>query len=104
MKEIKGQLLYMGPHIGFLGLYYHKGYLDGIEPQLYPWIEKCPALGEMFIPIADVGRVRRELNFDYAHNMKGTTGKFVTFYRAIQAWLATAKEQKTSTIEQHHHA
>ena len=107
MKEITGQVMYMGPHVFFLGLGYSKTYRNGIEQGLYPWIAKCPALGELFIPIERVGAVRRELNFDYAHNMRGTTGKFVTFYREVQSWLAqtTAERKQTPsgiTIEQSH--
>lgn len=89
MKKFTGQLIYLGPNVGKLGLYYHKGYIDGIEPQLYSWIEKCPALGGLIVPVWRTAEVMRELKFDYAHNMRGTQGKYVTFYREIQRWLAT---------------
>lgn len=98
-KKISGQVIYLGPQVQFLGLYYHKGYLNGIEPQLYPWIDQCPALGELIVPVAETGSVMRELNFDYAHNMRGTVGRFVTFYRAVEQWLANLKAGKTTNIK-----
>ena len=89
--------MYLGPHVAFLGLGYSKTYRNGIEPQLYEWIAKCPALGQLFIPVAQIGAVRRELNFDYAHQMKGTTGRYVVFYREVQQWLATLKVNKSAS-------
>lgn len=94
MNKITGQVQYLGPVIKALGLNYSKLYRDGIEPQLYPWIARCPALGEMFVPVADVAKVRRELNFDYAHNMRGDTGRYVTFYRDVLNWLAKTTKQQ----------
>jgi hypothetical protein len=105
MKPITGQRIYLGPHVGFLGLYYHKGWVDqgegvsSIELPLYSWLEKCPALGGLIVPIEQCGAVMRELNFDYAHNMTGTTGAFVTFYREVQKWLTTQANAATSTIK-----
>jgi hypothetical protein len=93
MNKITGQVMYMGPHVFFLGLGYSKTYRNGIDEGLYQWIQKCPALGQLFIPVEKVGAVRRELNFDYAHNMRGTTGKHVAFYREVQKWLAQAQQQ-----------
>jgi hypothetical protein len=104
-KLIAGQVMYLGPHVGFLGLYFHKGYTDGIEAGLYDWIAKCPALGQLFVPVAEIGPVLRELNFDYAHNMKGTTGRYVTFYSEVQKWLATLHQNTAPTgvnLEKHH--
>ena len=105
-KVIAGQVMYMGPHIGFLGLHYNKVYRDGIDAQLYPWIMKCPALGELFFPVAEVARARKALNFDYAHNMKGGDGPIPTFYRAVQQWLAAQRQDQKKppgiTLEKHH--
>jgi hypothetical protein len=105
-RIIEGHVMYMGPHIGFLGLGYSKLWRNGIDPQLYEWITLCPALGGLFIPIAEVAAVRKELNFDYAHNMKGTTGRHVEFYRAVQRWLATLKQKNQAPpgvkLEKHH--
>lgn len=94
--------MYLGPHIGFLGLGYSKLWRNGIDEQLYPWIEQCPALGSLFVPVADIGKVRKELNFDYAHQMRGTTGRFVTFYREVQKWLASQTAQQPMKVEHHH--
>lgn len=105
IKLITGQVIYLGPHIGPLGLYYHKGYTDGIEEQLYEWIAQCPAIGELIVPIEQCGPVLRELDFDYAHNMRGQRGKFVTFYRAVQQWLAShasKPSQQGITLEKQH--
>lgn len=103
---IAGQVMYMGPHIGFLGLGYSKLWRNGIDPQLYQWITVCPALGGLFIPVAEVAKVRKELAFDYAHNMRGTTGPHVEFYRVVQKWLADHKQKTQSpsgiTLEKHH--
>jgi hypothetical protein len=106
-RIITGQVMYLGPHVGFLGLHYNKTYRDGIDPQLYDWITRCPALGELFIPVDKIATVRKELNFDYAHNMRGETGRHVTFYREVQKWLATAKQKQQEspsgiTLEKHH--
>lgn len=108
MKKIMGQVQYLGPHVKALGLGYAKLYRDGVEPHLYEWFQRCPALREMFIPIANVAVVRRELNFDYAHNMCGTTGRYVTFYREVQKWLAQTTQDKPKpsgiTMKQTTHA
>lgn len=107
MKEITGQVVYMGPRVQHLGLGYGAIFRNGIHSSFYEAIEKCPALGELFIPVERVGSVRRELNFDYAHNMRGTRGKFVVFYQAIQLWIKQSQQQKPkpSGIQlEHHHA
>jgi hypothetical protein len=107
-RKITGHVMYMGPHVAFLGLHFNKTFLPGgIHESYYPWIERCPALGELFIPVERIGQVLRELNFDYAHNMRGTHGPNVTFYREIQNWLAHHKQNKTTarkgvTLEPHH--
>jgi hypothetical protein len=106
MKKITGQVVYMGPHIRHLGLGYSTIFRDGIHEHLYAAIAKCPALGELFIPVAEVALVRKELNFDYAHNMRGTAGRHVTLYREIQKWLATQQTKPSPssgiTLESQH--
>lgn len=107
MKKITGQVIYMGPRVQHIGLGYAAIFRDGIHPSLYDSIKQCAALGELFIPVAEIGRVRKELNFDYAHNMKGTTGKHVTFYREVQQWISQTqkKQPKPSGVTlEHHHA
>lgn len=105
-RLIIGQCMYLGPRVQHLGLGYAAIFKDGIHAGLYEAIKACPALGGLFIPIADVGNVRRELNFDYAHNMRGTTGPHVTFYRAVQQWIASHAIEKTAhtgiTLESKH--
>jgi hypothetical protein len=97
MKEITGQVIYMGPHVRHLGLGYGMIFRDGIFPHLYDHIARCPALGELFVPIAQCAAVRKELNFDYSHNLRGTTGSYVVFYREVQKWLASPADQQTPT-------
>lgn len=104
--RITGQVLYMGPQLPTYGLQYGAIFRDGIHEHLYEAIEKCPALGALFIPVKEVGKVRRELNFDIAHQMRGT-GLHCTFYRAVEEWRATHTKQKKPTaaavtIENHH--
>jgi hypothetical protein len=105
-RRITGQVIYMGPHVRHIGLSYGAIFRDGIFDQLYEVIDRCPALGELFVPIGECGRVRRELNFDIARNMRGTRGKHVTFYREVQNWLATqateSKQQQTGVKLQTH--
>lgn len=104
--QITGQVMYVGPHVGFLGLHYNKVWRDGIDPQLYEWFTRCPALGQLFVPVQQVGEVAKELNFDYARNMRGTTGRYVTFYREVQKWLARMQQTQPApsgvTLEKHH--
>jgi hypothetical protein len=98
----------MGPQVPHLGLSYSNIFRDGIYKHLYDSIAKCPALGQLFVPIKECAVVRRELNFDYTHNMRGTTGRHVTFYREVQKWLAQRKPKETKpsgvTMEQIKHA
>ena len=105
---IKGQVIYVGPHIQHLGLNYGAIFKDGIYAHFYDVAKECPAFTELFVPVADYARVRRELNFDYAHNMRGTSGRFVTFYQAVLGWLTQKKKQKPKTPSgitlEHHHA
>jgi hypothetical protein len=96
-RIITGHVIYVGPHIGHMGLHYNKTFTNGIYPQYYDWIAKCPAIGELFVPIGDLARVMLELSFDYAHNMRGTTGSYVTFYREVQKWLASTQPQSTKS-------
>jgi hypothetical protein len=107
MKKIEGQVRYMGPTIAGIGLHYGHGFTNGIYDNWYQFIEQCPAIGQMFIPAERVASVRRELNFDYARNLRGTTGKHVAFYKEIQNWLAErAKKQQPSEegVKVKHHA
>jgi hypothetical protein len=104
-KLIKGQVQYLGPQVPQLGLSYSTLFLDGIFPHLYDSIALCPALGELFIPVAQVAVVRRELNFDIARNMRGTSGRYVAFYREVQRWVRTQttmkeKKQPVTIIEE----
>jgi hypothetical protein len=107
-REITGQVIYMGPHIRHLGLGYSAIFRNGIHKHLYESIDECPALGELFVPIDQCAAVRRELNFDYAHNMRGEVGKYVTFFREVQKWLAYSREPQSTpsgvTTEPLHHA
>jgi hypothetical protein len=97
-KRIMGQVIYAGPHVPMIGLQYGCIFRDGIHESYYDVIEKCPAIAELFIPVAQFAAVRRELNFDIGRNMRGTTGKHVTFYQAAQNWVASQnKQQKPST-------
>jgi hypothetical protein len=93
MKKIEGQVIYMGPHLRHIGLGYGAIFRNGIFKHFYEEIARCPALGELFIPVAQVAAVRKELAFDYAHNMRGTTGPHVTFYREVQRWIAHEQNQ-----------
>jgi len=98
MKRIKGQVIYVGPHMQGIGLQYGTIYRNGIAESLYHWIAKCPAIGELFVPVTKYALVRKELNFDIARNMRGTKGRYVTFYREVQNWLAQrASNQQTQT-------
>jgi hypothetical protein len=108
-NAISGHVMYLGPHIGTLGLHYNKTFLPNNDfSHFQPYIDKCPALAEMFVPIEKIAEVMRELNFDYARNMRGGTGPYPTFYRQIQSWLKQAGASKTAqqgtTLKTHHHA
>jgi hypothetical protein len=104
----KGQLIYMGPHAGFIGLYYGKLWRDGIDKHLHEWIKRCPAIGELIVPVSECAIARKSLAFDYAHNMRGTSGRYVTFYREVEKWLAKQQQKQPTpsgvTIEQPSHA
>ena len=89
IKLITGQVMYLGPRIQAAGLGYSQTFRDGIFEHYYELIARCPSIGSLFVPIKDVGKVLRELDFDYSHNMRGKTGKFVTFYIEVQRWLAS---------------
>jgi hypothetical protein len=96
-RKISGQVVYMGPQVPHLGLSYGMIFRDGIYPHIYDAMKDCAAIGEMFIPVASVSDVRRELNFDIARNLRGTTGRYVTFYRAIESWRTNQHKQKKPT-------
>lgn len=105
-KQITGQVVYCGPPIPWLGLTGRNIFKDGIYPHFYPYLEECPALAELFIPIADRAFVARQLNIDLGRVMRGTSGKYVTFYQEVQKWLATRAKQQpqqpTTGVELHH--
>lgn len=105
-KMVVGQVLYLGPHLPSV-IGYGTIFRDGIYDHLNALIERCPAFGEMFVPIANVGPVLRELNFDYSHQMKGQ-GRYPTLYREVQQWFAkqTPTQKPTTpsgvTTEEYH--
>jgi len=92
--KITKQVIYLGPRLHAYGIGYGNVFYNGLHPNFKALIEKCPAIGELLVPVARAAVVRRELDFDYAHNMKGTRGKFVTFYREVQSWLARQSQSK----------
>jgi hypothetical protein len=108
--KITGQVVYVGPHLQHLGLSYGTIFRDGIYPHFYNAISACPALGGLFVPIKSLAVARRELNFDFGHKMRGTTGRYVTFYREVQKWLRESVKQSAKpspsgvTIEEETHA
>ena len=71
---IKGQQIYLGPRLHAYGIGYGFVFYNGVHPALELAIKNCPAIAELVVPIAQAGAVRRELNFDYAHNMRGQSG------------------------------
>lgn len=87
MNKIIGQVIYIGPTIPQLGIHYGNIFTNGIYDHFYNYIAACPALGALFVPIAQHAAARRELNFDYARNMRGTHGKYVQLYNEVQKWL-----------------
>jgi hypothetical protein len=100
------QVIYLGPRLHHYGIGYGNVFYGGMHPQMRAAIDKCPAVGELLVPVADAGRVQLELNFDYAHNMRGESGGFVTFYREIQNWLRGqhTEQIQTPNIEVQTHA
>jgi hypothetical protein len=106
MSAITDQVIYLGPRLHAFGIGYGNVFYNETHPRLKELIVQCPAIKGLLVPVEQCGVVRRELDFDYAHNMRGTTGKHVTFYREIQNWLRSRKQTKqTPTIEvKHHHA
>jgi hypothetical protein len=104
---IRDQTIYLGPRLHAFGIGYGTVFYNGLHPRLRQVITLCPAIAELTVPIAQAAAVRRELNFDYTHNMRGVSGKHVTFYREIQKWLKGQSKQhanKTTNIEVTHHA
>jgi hypothetical protein len=91
---IRDQHIYLGPRLHMFGIGYGTVFYNGLHPRFKQAIEKCPAIGQLVVPINQAAVVRTELNFDYAHNMCGTRGKFVTFYREVQNWLNSHSRQK----------
>ena len=108
-QPITGQVVYMGPQMPHLGLGYGQIFRNKAHPEescihahLYEAIKQCRALGELFVPVHLVAAVRRELNFDLAHKMRGKNGRYVTFYREAEQWRTTQTQHKPTTIETHH--
>jgi hypothetical protein len=96
MDRIVGQVIYVGPTIPQLSLHAGNIFQNGIYEHFYNVIAACPSLGPLFVPVAQHARVRRELNFDIARNMRGTGGKYVQLYREVQRWLdQRAKDSQT---------
>lgn len=101
----RDQVIYMGPRLHAYGIGYGNVFYNGTHPRLQQVIQLCPAIGQLIVPVAQTARVRAELNFDYAHNMRGTEGKFVAFYREVQNWLSSHNKQpKPKAIEVTTHA
>lgn len=104
---LRDQMIYLGPRLHAFGIGYGTVFYNGIHPRLKQVISLCPAVAELLVPVEQASAVRRELRFDYAHNMCGTSGKFVTFYRDIQKWLNSQSKQhanKQTNIEVKTHA
>jgi hypothetical protein len=91
------QMIYLGPRLQSLGIGYANVFYNGTHPRIAEAIKKCPAVSGLVVPVEQCSAVRRELDFDYAHNMRGTSGKYVTFYREIQNWLNTSRSRKQQT-------
>lgn len=99
MNKIEGQVIYCGPTIRSEGLQYGRIFKDGVHDRIYKLIERCPAVGSLIVPIREYRQVARpQLNFDLARNMRGTTGKFVIFYREVQNWLSNAAAGATAGL------
>jgi hypothetical protein len=92
------RFIYMGPRLHSFGIGYGNVFYNGLHPNLQQAQELCPAISGLLVPVEQTAIVRRELNFDYAHEMRGTTGKYVTFYREIQKWLNS--QSKAATVKQ----
>lgn len=104
----RDQRIYLGPRLHQFGIGYGTVFYNGVHPRFKEVAELCPAIDALLVPISNAAAVRRELAFDYAHNMRGRSGKFVTFYREVERWLASASQRKqektTSTINIKTHA
>lgn len=93
MNKLEGQMIYCGPTIPGIGLLKHDTiFRNGIHERhtnIYSTLQECPAIASLFVPATaqDYGAVKRELNFDIAGNMRGTVGKYVTFYQTVKKWL-----------------
>jgi hypothetical protein len=103
---LRDQMIYLGPRLHAFGIGYGTVFYNGLHPRLKQVIKLCPAVAELVVPVAQASQVRKELHFDYAHNMRGTTGKHVTFYQQIQKWLNSQSKQHNNkpTIEVTTHA
>jgi len=97
MNPITGQVIYVGPNIMHAGLMRGTIFRNGVFKAFDPLLEECPTLRELFVPIAEYAPIARELNFDIARNMRGHSGKHVTFYREVQKWLANRPQAINKT-------
>ena len=101
---ITGQYIYLGPRLNAYGIGYGAVFYNGRHPRLQEAIDRCPSVAQLLVPVNEAGKVMRELNFDFAHNMKGATGKHPIFYREIEGWLASQSKTKSNpnvTLQQH---
>jgi hypothetical protein len=96
-KKITGQVIYCGPMMPAAGLQYGTIFRNGIFPQQEALLNECPSLAGLFVPVANYALVRRELNFDLARNMRGVSGKFVTYYREVEKWLALRGQRNAAS-------
>lgn len=100
-------MIYLGPRLHAFGIGYGNVFYNGLHPRLKRVIELCPAVAELVVPVTEAAVVRKALNFDYTHNMRGTIGPYVVFYREIEKWLKSQNKQhanKPPTIEVTTHA
>lgn len=96
--------IYVGPHC-LNQLQRNTLFRNGVHPSFAPIIKQCPAVGELIVPIEKYAEVRKELNFDYTGNMRGTSGKYVTFFQTVQKWIserANKTKEPSTGVEQHH--
>jgi hypothetical protein len=100
---ISDQKIYLGPQLRAFGISRGNVFYNGTHPRIKEATDLCPSVGELVVPVEQAGAVQRELAFDIARNMRGTEGKFVTFYREVQRWL-DSRQNNTPNIEVKSHA
>jgi hypothetical protein len=95
MKQIilTEPVIYSGPQIPSIGLSYSNIFRVKLPQSVCAAIEECPPLRELFVPVMKWAAVRRELDFDIGRRMRGTTGRHVEFYRAVESWRAKKMQQ-----------